>query len=116
EDIGDYEYFLVCQNLVCGSRGSSIGAFGQNPALYAVGVTAGDLVLGGSRNQNFAVGDKQLSRVNRLCAGKIPQRSMPLAIIPKSFHIDSIPVVKTAFDFENADDFVACFRHQACRV
>src|SRR4029077_11083528 len=63
ENVRNHEDALVRQNIVSGRGGGTVGAFSQNPAPHSVGIAAGDLILSGRGNENFAVRYQQFGRV-----------------------------------------------------
>ena len=70
EDVGDDEDFFVGEDFVCFGGGGAVGAFGEDAALHAVGVLAGDLVFGGGGDKDFAIGQQQLGGVGGLGFGE----------------------------------------------
>ena len=56
EDVWNDKDAFASKNLVGCGGGGAVGAFGQDAALYTVGVAAGDLIFGGSGYENFALG------------------------------------------------------------
>ena len=63
QNIGDHEDAFFLQNLVCGERSGTVGAFADNAGLDAVRVMTGDLILGGSGEKDVAIGAKQLAGI-----------------------------------------------------
>src|SRR5438045_5623066 len=70
ENIWDYEYAFIRQNIVSSGRGWPVRAFGQNLAFDPVRVAASNLILGGCRNEDFAIGDQQIGRIGGIGAGE----------------------------------------------
>src|SRR5579863_7718 len=112
QDVGDDEDSLVGEDFVGGCGGGAVGAFGQDLALHAIGVTAGDLIFGGSGNQDLAFGEQEFGGIDFFGAGESGDGAVLLAMFAERLYVDAILVVEAAIDFENADDLVAGLCHE----
>src|SRR5207302_1266999 len=100
------------QNVIgCGS-GRAVRAFGEDAALHAIHVAAGDDVLGGSGNQDFAFRGQQFGGIVLLGARESVDRSVLLAKFDESLEVDTVLVVEAAAHFGDADYLVAGFVHE----
>src|SRR5205807_6171331 len=70
QNVGNYEYSLVCQNVIGGCGGGAVGTLSKNFAFHLIGITAGDLILGSGGDQDFAIGGQQFRSIVALRAGE----------------------------------------------
>src|SRR5213080_1285196 len=82
EDVWNNEDFIVGQNVIGGSGRGTIGPFGQDAAFYAVGVLAGDLVLGCGGDQNLAFLQEELIGIGSFGFLKTSDRAIALTMVP----------------------------------
>src|SRR5713226_4818005 len=106
QDVGDHEHSLVGQNLVGGGGGGAVGALGENPALHAVGVAAGELIFGGGGNEDLAIGDEQFSGIKRLGTGEALDGAVALAVLQQRREVKPVLVVNPSVHLANANYFV----------
>src|SRR5581483_1101030 len=116
QDVGNHEYALVGEHVVCGRRGGAVGAFGEDAALHAVDVAAGDDILGCGRNQDLTLGGEQFSSIALLRAGKSVHGAVLLLEVDQSRHIHAGLVVQASAHFGDADDFIAGLVHELRRI
>ena len=113
QNVGNYEYSLVRQDVVGGCGGGAVGALSKNFAFHPIGITAGDLILGSGGDQDLAIGDQQFRSIIALRAGEAMDRALALPEFPEGIDIDTVLVIETAFHFRDAEDLITCLGHQA---
>src|SRR6266700_786625 len=60
QNVGDHEDTLIGEDIVCRGGRWPVRTFRENAALHAIGIAAGDDVLGGRWDKDFAVFDEQI--------------------------------------------------------
>src|SRR6476469_8903148 len=88
EDVGNNEDAFFAEHVIGGGGGGTVGALGENAALEAIDVSAGDYVLGGSGNQDLAFSGEQFGSIVFLRAGETVHGAVLLAKIYQGFQID----------------------------
>src|SRR5579864_3003895 len=112
ENVGNYKHAFLAENVIGGGRGRPIGAFGQNAALHAVDVAAGDDILRRGRNQNLALGREQVGGLGFLRLREAMHRAVFLPEFNQRLYIDPVLIVQTPTHFCDANHFIAVFVHQ----
>jgi len=109
EDVGDDEDALVGEDLVGHSGCWAVGAFAENFAAEAIGVAAGDDVLGSCGDENFAVVGDELVFVGGFGFGEAIDGTGLFLVVDEGVDVDAVLVVEAAVVLGDADDGVALF-------
>src|ERR1039457_3909955 len=112
QNVGDHEDALVGEDVVGSGGCRSVRAFGEDAALHAVGVAAGDDIFRGGGNKNFALRDEQVGSIALLRAGESVDGPVFLAEIHQSLQVDAVRVVQAAANLGNANHLITCLMHQ----
>src|SRR2546425_8840350 len=108
QNVGNYEYSLVCQDVVGGCGGGAVGALSKNFAFHPVGITAGDLILGSGGDQDLAIGGQQIPPIITLPPRGSMDRAPPLPGFPEGIDIDTLLFLKNALPFPHTQELINC--------
>src|SRR5208283_3886395 len=112
QNVGDDEDAFIGEDVVGGGGCRAVRAFGQNAALDAISVAAGDDILGGGRIEKKKVLDEQVGGLALFRAGESVDGAVFLAEVDERLQTDAVLVVQAAAHFPDADDLVTCLIHQ----
>ncbi len=109
EDVGDDEDSLVGEDFVGHSCCWTVGAFAEDLAANAVGVFAGDDVLGGCGDENVALVGEELVLVGGFGFAEAGDGPGLSAMFDEGGDIDAVGVVEAAVVLGDSDDGVTLF-------
>src|ERR1700720_3953652 len=112
QNVGNDEDLFIRENFIGRSRGRTVGAFHYDFGFDVIGVLAGDDVLGGGGDEDFAVGNQKLFGVGGFRAGEPVNALGSIPVFQQIVDVDALRVEQAAVELGDADDLVARVGHQ----
>src|SRR6185312_6215025 len=104
KNVRDDEDLFVGQDFICSGRGRTVCAFADNLCLDASRILAGNDIFSGGGNQDFTVGEEELTGVDGVSVWEADDCFVAISVLQQSVNIDACTVEQAAIVFSNADD------------